>query len=81
MQKLSGMGIGVLITDHNVRDTLEITHRSYIINLGEIVVRGARDELLAERARPPDLPRSRLPDVRRIRGCQIRLSCGRSKSR
>ncbi len=46
VQKLSEMGIGVLITDHNVRDTLEITHRSYLINLGEIVVRGSRDELL-----------------------------------
>jgi lipopolysaccharide export system ATP-binding protein len=44
---LSGRGIGVLITDHNVRDTLEITHRSYIINLGEIVVAGHKDELLA----------------------------------
>ncbi len=46
VQKLSVMGIGVLITDHNVRDTLEITHRSYIINLGEIMVRGSRQELL-----------------------------------
>ncbi len=43
---LSKKGIGVLITDHNVRDTLEITHRSYIINLGEIVVAGPKDELL-----------------------------------
>ncbi len=43
---LSRKGIGVLITDHNVRDTLEITHRSYIINLGEIVVAGPKDELL-----------------------------------
>jgi len=43
---LSQKGIGVLITDHNVRDTLEITHRSYIINLGEIVVAGPKDELL-----------------------------------
>jgi lipopolysaccharide export system ATP-binding protein len=46
VQKLSDRGIGVLITDHNVRDTLEITHRAYIINLGEIVVRGSREELL-----------------------------------
>ena len=44
---LSRRGIGVLLTDHNVRDTLEITHRSYIINQGEIVVSGAKDELLA----------------------------------
>jgi lipopolysaccharide export system ATP-binding protein len=45
--ELSRRGIGVLLTDHNVRDTLEITHRSYIINLGEIVVSGAKEELLA----------------------------------
>jgi lipopolysaccharide export system ATP-binding protein len=44
--ELSGKGIGVLITDHNVRDTLEITMRSYIINLGEIVVSGTKEELL-----------------------------------
>lgn len=43
---LAEKGIGVLITDHNVRDTLEITDRSYIINLGEILVSGAKDELL-----------------------------------
>lgn len=46
VQDLASRGIGVLITDHNVRDTLEITHRSYIINLGEIVVHGSRDEIL-----------------------------------
>jgi lipopolysaccharide export system ATP-binding protein len=47
VQRLASGGIGVLITDHNVRDTLEITHRSYIIDLGQIVASGARDELLA----------------------------------
>jgi len=46
VQRLSREGIGVLITDHNVRDTLEITHRSYIINLGEILVNGTKEELL-----------------------------------
>lgn len=45
--ELSQKGIGVLITDHNVRDTLEITNRSYIINLGEILVSGTKEELLA----------------------------------
>ena len=44
--RLAGQGIGVLITDHNVRDTLEITDRSYIISEGDIVVSGSRDELL-----------------------------------
>ncbi len=46
VQSLSEKGIGVLLTDHNVRDTLEITHRSYIINLGDIIVSGTREELL-----------------------------------
>lgn len=40
-------GIGVLITDHNVRDTLDITHRSYIINHGEILAHGSKDELIS----------------------------------
>ncbi len=43
---LSKKGIGILITDHNVRDTLEITSRSYIINLGEILAQGSREQLL-----------------------------------
>jgi lipopolysaccharide export system ATP-binding protein len=47
VRRLSETGIGVLITDHNVRDTLEITHRAHIINLGNIVVSGDRDEVLA----------------------------------
>jgi lipopolysaccharide export system ATP-binding protein len=46
VRKLSEAGIGVLITDHNVRDTLEITHRAHIIHLGNIVVSGGRDEVL-----------------------------------
>jgi len=46
VQSLSEKNIGVLLTDHNVRDTLEITQRSYIIDLGEIVVSGPREELL-----------------------------------
>lgn len=46
IQDLAKKGIGILITDHNVRDTLEITHRSYIINLGNILVSGSKDELL-----------------------------------
>lgn len=47
VKQLSKQGIGILITDHNVRDTLEITDRSYIINLGEILVSGNHDDLLA----------------------------------
>ncbi|NOY10338.1 MAG: lipopolysaccharide ABC transporter ATP-binding protein, partial [Spirochaetes bacterium] len=59
VEDLSKKGIGILITDHNVRDTLEITHRSYIINLGEISVSGTKEELLkSEIAREVYLGRS-----------------------
>jgi lipopolysaccharide export system ATP-binding protein len=47
VRRLSERGIGVLVTDHNVRDTLEITDRSHIINLGEVLVSGNREEILA----------------------------------
>ena len=43
---LANQGIGILITDHNVRDTLEITDRAYIIGNGEIVEQGSREEIL-----------------------------------
>ena len=43
---LSKRGIGVLITDHNVRDTLEITDRAIIISTGQIVAQGGKEEIL-----------------------------------
>ncbi len=43
---LSRRGIGVLITDHNVRDTLEITDRAIIISTGQIVAQGGKDDIL-----------------------------------
>jgi lipopolysaccharide export system ATP-binding protein len=46
VSRLSAKGIGILITDHNVRDTLQITHYSHIINLGEILVSGTKAQLL-----------------------------------
>ena len=46
IRRLSSQGIGVLITDHNVRDTLEITDRACIINKGEIVAEGDKDFIL-----------------------------------
>jgi len=45
---LRDMGIGVLITDHNVRETLKITNRAYIINNGSILRSGAPEELSAD---------------------------------
>jgi len=48
--KLSSAGIGILLTDHNVRDALDITNRSYIIHLGRIIVSGSRQEILDNEA-------------------------------
>ncbi|MBN2811128.1 MAG: LPS export ABC transporter ATP-binding protein [Spirochaetales bacterium] len=47
IRRLAGQGIGILITDHNVRDTLEITDRACIINKGEIVEEGPKDYILS----------------------------------
>ena len=46
VRKLKDQGIGILLTDHNVRDTLEITTCAYIINAGNILVYGTKDELI-----------------------------------
>ncbi len=43
---LQGDDIGILITDHNVRETLGITHRAYIIFEGKIRVQGDADEIV-----------------------------------
>jgi lipopolysaccharide export system ATP-binding protein len=48
VRRLAERGIGILITDHNVRDTLEITTEAFIINEGIIVARGGRDAILAD---------------------------------
>src|ERR1700735_1128586 len=42
---LSASGIGVLVTDHNVRETLAVTNRAYIINDGKILFAGTPEEL------------------------------------
>jgi len=51
---LRGQGIGILITDHNVRETLGITDRAYILSAGRILKAGKPDELIAD------------PEVRRL---------------
>lgn len=48
VRRLAERGIGVLITDHNVRDTLEITTHAFIINEGIIVAQGDREAILAD---------------------------------
>lgn len=47
LQQLKARGIGVLITDHNVRDTLRITDRTYIISQGRILAEGRPEEVAA----------------------------------
>ena len=44
---LSNRGIGILITDHNVRDTLGICDRAYIVNEGTIIAQGTPEAVLA----------------------------------
>jgi lipopolysaccharide export system ATP-binding protein len=54
IEKLRRTGIGILITDHNVRETLSVTDRAYILNDGSIFRSGTPEELQAD------------PDVRRV---------------
>lgn len=46
---LRDRGIGVLITDHNVRDTLDICEKAYIVGEGHIIAAGSADEVLANK--------------------------------
>ena len=46
--RLKEKGIGVLITDHNVRETLQITDHAYIINQGKIFRQGTPAELASD---------------------------------
>jgi lipopolysaccharide export system ATP-binding protein len=45
---LKDRGIGVLITDHNVRETLEIVDRAYILHQGQVLMEGAPDEIVRD---------------------------------
>jgi lipopolysaccharide export system ATP-binding protein len=54
VRHLTNRGIGVLITDHNVRETLGLTDRAYIIYSGEVLMEGRPDEIVNN------------PDVRRL---------------
>ena len=47
IQQLRDRGLGVLITDHNVRETLDVCEHSYIVSHGEIIAVGTQDEILA----------------------------------
>jgi lipopolysaccharide export system ATP-binding protein len=54
VRHLTQRGIGVLITDHNVRETLGLTDRAYIVYAGEVLTEGTPDEIVND------------PDVRRL---------------
>jgi lipopolysaccharide export system ATP-binding protein len=54
VRHLTNRGIGVLITDHNVRETLGLTDRAYIIYSGEVLMEGRADDIVNN------------PDVRRL---------------
>ena len=45
---LKARGIGVLITDHNVRETLEIVDRAYILHDGKVLMSGTTDEVVRD---------------------------------
>ncbi len=47
LNKLANSDIGILITDHNVRETLEICNQAAIINNGEIIAQGIKQELIS----------------------------------
>jgi lipopolysaccharide export system ATP-binding protein len=49
IKHLSDKGIGVLITDHNVRETLGICERAYIVSQGTVLTSGSADQILANR--------------------------------
>jgi lipopolysaccharide export system ATP-binding protein len=62
VRHLRARGIGVLITDHNVRETLGICDRAYILNDGGVLAQGSPDQLLAD----PDVRRVYLGDAFRL---------------
>lgn len=47
IRQLSQQGIGILMTDHNVRETLDICHRAYIVGDGIIIAEGTAQDILA----------------------------------
>lgn len=47
IKELKGKGLGVLLTDHNVRETLTITDRAYVMAEGKILISGTKDDLIS----------------------------------
>lgn len=49
IRDLKNKGLGILLTDHNVRETLAITDRAYIMSEGKILISGTKDDLLTNK--------------------------------
>jgi ABC-type (unclassified) transport system, ATPase component len=49
VRHLKNRGVGVLITDHNVRDALDIIDRAYILHDGVVLKEGSPDDIVADR--------------------------------
>ncbi|OIO39421.1 MAG: LPS export ABC transporter ATP-binding protein [Candidatus Omnitrophica bacterium CG1_02_49_16] len=49
IRELKNKGLGILLTDHNVRETLTITDRAYIMSEGKILISGTKDDLLTDK--------------------------------
>lgn len=49
IQHLRKRGIGVLITDHNVRDTLDLVDRAYILHAGQVLMEGSPDDIVGNK--------------------------------
>jgi lipopolysaccharide export system ATP-binding protein len=49
IKSLAERGIGILITDHNVRETLKVCERAYIFNEGEVIAKGTPEVILANK--------------------------------
>ncbi len=47
IRELTARGIGVLITDHQVRETLGVCNRAYVVNQGQVIASGSAEEILA----------------------------------
>ena len=79
---LKDRGLGVLITDHNVRDTLDIIDRAYILHEGQVLMEGAPAEIVAHEgvrtglSRRPVQPLSAAADVH----CRFVSTCVRARA-
>jgi len=50
VKQLASMGIGILITDHNVRETLHICDRAYVLESGKLLARGTAEDIAKDKA-------------------------------